>query len=226
MRRTAAEGADTKDRTRAEFLAIPMTLIGLGVVAILLLAGDAGLWAWLLVGVAGLIVIGIALWYAMHRERPSAAPAALPEPPDDGTRRLLVVADGVCASGQLRGAISGNGEGGRTAVHVVAPALGSRTARLTGDEQAYAEAEERLQGMLAMLDGLGVSTSGRVGSHDPLQALEDGLREFPARHVVFVIHEGLSENWLEHGVVDAARERYPVSIATVVVPGDAPSDAG
>jgi len=197
-----------------------MTLIVLGIVAVLLVAGSAGLWAWLLVGVIGLVVLGAVVWWVVRRPRATGAPASLPDVPDDGSHRLLVIADGVCPPGDLEAAISDGGQPRPTAVHVVAPALGSRTARLTGDEHAYADAAARLDAILAMLTPLGVDAGGRVGSHDPLQALEDGLREFPARHVLFIVHEGAEENWLEHGVVDAARERFSVSVSTVIVPGD------
>jgi hypothetical protein len=204
---------------RWEFLAIPMVLIGLGGIAIILLAGKAGLWAWLLLGAVGLVGLAIVAWFVMARPHPPAppVPGSLPEPPDDGTYRLLLIADGVCGTSDLEAAISDNGNAARTSVYVVAPALGSRTARMTGDEQAYVEAAARLDQTLANLAPLGVLSGGRVGSHDPLQALEDGFREFPAHRVLFVVHEDASENWLEHGVVEAARDRYPVPVTALVV---------
>ena len=41
--------------------------------------------------------------------------------------------------------------------------------------------------VLGALRELRVRASGRVGSHDPLQAADDGLREFRADEIVFAV---------------------------------------
>ena len=63
---------------------------------------------------------------------------------------------------------------------VIAPAIGSRreSARWTADEHAYQDAAAHLDATLRALGELEVDATGRVGSHDPLQAADDGLREF------------------------------------------------
>jgi hypothetical protein len=121
---------------------------------------------------------------------------------------VLLVVDGACTDADLR-PLAGTSS---VSVFVVAPALSSRVARWTGDEQAYTHAEEHLEAALGALHDLGYEARGHVGSHDPLQAADDGLREFAADEVVFVLAGGHEAGWLEDGVVDLARDRYPVPV--------------
>ena len=96
---------------------------------------------------------------------------------------------------------------------MVAPAVSSRVARLTGDEEAYAHAQEHVDATVRALTDLGYEARGHVGSHDPLQATDEGLREFPADEIVFVLRGGDKTQWLEHGVVEIGRRRYPVPVS-------------
>jgi hypothetical protein len=63
----------------------------------------------------------------------------------------------------------------------------------------------------------GQPTKTFVGAHDPLQAADDGLREFPADAIVFATHPDGRANWLEEGVVETARRRSSVPVSHVVV---------
>ena len=128
-----------------------------------------------------------------------------------------MIADDACAPDELGLAIAGLRLTGPAAVFVMAPAIGSRTARWTGDEHAYQEAAAHLEATLDALRELDLEADGRIGSHDPLQAADDGLREFAADEIVFAVHRGGEENWLERGVVDAARARYPVPVSEIAV---------
>ena len=58
---------------------------------------------------------------------------------------------------------------------------------------------------------------GEIGDGDPLQALEDALREFPADEIVVSTHPPGRSHWLEQGVVENARMRYDVPVTHVVV---------
>jgi hypothetical protein len=206
-----------------EFAAIPIVLVLLGLLAIVLFAADAGLWAWIGVGVVvlvALVVVALVTMARPHHPRAHASPsypAGAAAPIGDGVHRTLVIADDACAPGELGHAIAGLRKAGPAAVFVIAPALGSRTARWTGDEHAYREATAHLEATLAALRELDLEADGRVGSHDPLQAADDGLREFAADEIVFAVHRGGEENWLERGVVDAARARYPVPVSEIAV---------
>jgi hypothetical protein len=206
-----------------EFAAIPIVLVLLGVLAVVLLAADAGVWAWIIVGTVVLVaLVAFALLYMARPHHPPApATASLPTGAaahvDDGVHRTLVIADGACRPDELGRAIAGLRTEGAAEVFVIAPALGSRTARWTGDEHAYQDGVAHLEATLQALAELDVTAGGHVGSHDPLQAVEDGLREFPADEIVFASHPGGEANWLERGVVDAARARYPVPVIEIAV---------
>ncbi len=203
-----------------EFMAIPLVLVILGVLFVLFAAAHAGLWAWLLVGAIGLVVCALLVARVARNHRHPAvseAPPAL-SPSDDGsTHRVLVVAGGTGKPDALRTAIGEHANGKGVEAFVVAPALGSRLARWTGDQQDYDQATEHLDGTLRALEEIGVRARGRIGSKDPIQAADDGLREFPAHQVVLAVHSGDDQKWLEADAVDAARERYDVPVTLIVV---------
>ena len=101
---------------------------------------------------------------------------------------------------------------------LVCPALNSRVRTWTSDEDpARAEAQSRLDRSLERLAEAGVSARGAIGDGDPLQALEDALREFPADEIVVSTHPPGRSHWLEQGVVEQARLRYDVPVTHVVV---------
>ena len=95
-----------------------------------------------------------------------------------GPRKVLVVAldsDGVVPL-DLRGA----------AVLVVAPAFNSRLRHWLSDEDpARRRAAERLAATVDRLSRVGVRAEGRVGDADPMLAISDALRTFPADEIVF-----------------------------------------
>ena len=104
------------------------------------------------------------------------------------------------------------------AVLVVAPALNSRLRHYMSDsDRAHAAAEDRLAGCLLRLAAAGVLAHGYVGDADPLQAIDDALRLFPADEIVIGTHPEERSNWLAHGLVRRARVRYPLPIFHVVV---------
>jgi hypothetical protein len=203
-----------------EFAAVPITLVVLGLLFLVLWAFDAGLAAWIAVGAIGLAALIVVIVIAMRRPRSVVASGgagrfdgAAPHV-DDGVHRVLVVTHSACSAADLGDLAAANGA--TTSALVVAPALSSRLGRWTGDEGAYRQAEENLAATVQALNGAGIEASGHVGSHDPLQAADDGLREFPADEVVFVMHGDDEKNWLEQGVLDSARERYPVPVRELV----------
>ena len=206
-----------------EFGAIPIVVVLLGIIAVILWAANAGLWAWIAVGVVVLVALVVfALVYMSRPHRPARAaspslPAGAASHVDDGVHRCLVIVDDACRPDDLGQAIAGLRTVGPAEVLVIAPALASRTARWTGDEHAYRDASAHLDETLETLAALDVTASGHVGSHDPLQAVEDGLREFPADEIVFAVHPNGEANWLERGVVDDARARYPLPVSEIAV---------
>ena len=103
-------------------------------------------------------------------------------------------------------------------VLVVAPALNSRWRFFLADpDPAIARAEEVQQETVERLDEEGIDAAGDTGETDPLQALQDALVSYPADEIVLFTHPGGTQNWLEEGVVDAARERFGDRVRHMVV---------
>ena len=139
-----------------------------------------------------------------------------------GERRILVVANETVGGGPLRDRIRERSEGVRAEVLVVAPALNTPIRHWASDEDAArATAETRLEDSLERLRAGGVDARGEVGDSEPLQAIEDALRTFGADEIIISTHPEGRSQWLERGVVTAARERFAVPITHVVVDLDA-----
>jgi hypothetical protein len=209
-----------KSENKIEFAAIPIVAATLGILFVLFFAYDQGLWAWLVVGALGIVLAALVARSAARRNRhpsPLSAPSAVAAPAPDGVHRVLVVADESITSEEFRATITAHAGGRPIEAFVVAPALSSKLARWTGDEGAYRSAQEHLDATVAALSSAGITASGEIGSHDPLQAADDGLREFPANEIVFATHPEDTANWLEQGVVDDARSRYAIPVTHVVV---------
>jgi hypothetical protein len=138
---------------------------------------------------------------------------------DDGpSHRILVIANETVGGAELLSLLGTKAEGVDEEMLLVCPALNSRVRTWTSDEDpARAEAQERLDSCLARLAAAGVSARGEIGDGDPLQALEDALRVFPADEIVVSTHPPGRSHWLEQGVVEQARLRYDVPITHVVV---------
>jgi hypothetical protein len=209
----------TKQRSSAEFLAIPVVLVVLGVLFALMLAADIGPWAWVVVTTALVVVGAGVIATVVHRRRypaESDAPAtgqARLRPVSGDSYRVLVVADASLGASAFRNEIGPHSGGRPLEALVVAPALRSRLAHWTGDDASREDAETHLAETLDGLAAAGVSARGTVGADDPIQAADDALRTFGADEVVFVT--GDEDNWLEHGVVDRARERYDIPVTHV-----------
>ena len=207
-----------------EFAAIPLVVALLGFVGLLLLAVYAGPWAWILLVAFTLVAAGFLFWwYSKRHPHPSADDAPVVARVDDGVFRVLVVADESCSADALRDELAARSAGRPTRALVIAPSLSSRLDRLTGDEQAYQAAQDHLSATLDSLDRIGVEAEGHIGPHDPIQAADDGLREFPADFVVFATGPIDQANRLEKDLVEAAGNRYGVPVAHI---GADPADRG
>lgn len=210
-----------KSDNKIEFAAIPIVVVVLGFLFVLFLAYDLGLWAWLLVGALGILLAALVARSAGRRMRHPAIDAA-PEvsrvrATNDNVHRVLVIADESVTSDAFRSALATDAADVPLEAYVIAPALSSRLARWTSDEGAYRDAQARLDATIAALTGAGIAASGKIGPHDPLQAADDGMREFAAAEILFATHPEDSSNWLEEGVVDQARSRYEIPVAHLVV---------
>ncbi len=151
--------------------------------------------------------------------------------PVEDTWRILVVANETLEGEHLRHEIVRMSEGVAEDVFVVCPALNSHLRTWTSDEDGAREAAGmRLQATLEALESAGIAARGQIGDGDPVQALEDALRSFSADAIIISTHPVGSSNWLERGVVEAARARFDVPVthvigATTIVPLATPMTA-
>ena len=204
-----------KNPVRDEASAFQVVLLTLGGTALVVLAAWISTWLGVIVF---LVLCAAALWAIRGgmRQRPPQAHVVR----EDGqpVRRILVVANETVAGHELRDLIGRKAEGVREDVLLVCPALNSKLKTWTSDEDgARAAAQARLDTSLERLSHLGVQARGEIGDGDPLQAIEDALREFPADEIVVSTHPPGRSHWLELGVVENARMRYDVPVTHVVV---------
>ena len=169
------------------------------------------------------IATGVIVWWLFFRGDPKRPIQTAPaRHGGEGERLILVVANETVGGATLRERIRERSEGVRAEVLVVAPALNSPIRHWASDEDgARAVAEARLRESLSLLRAGGVSARGEVGDAEPLQAIEDALRTFGADEIIISTHPEGRSQWLERGVVSAARERFAVPITHVVVDLDA-----
>lgn len=206
-------------RTEAEAFSFVL-VVGVLFLAVALAAVFGG--AVVALAVFGALALGVAAGIYLRSEPKVREPAIWERRPADGRKRILVVANETVAGTELRYEVVRRAAGDAE-VLVVTPALNSRLRHWTSDEdRARGEAQARLDTSLAALRDAGVDARGQVGDDDPLQAIEDALRAFPADEIVLSTHPPGRSNWLEHGLVENARERWPCPITHVVVDLEAP----
>jgi GABA permease len=137
----------------------------------------------------------------------------------DGKFRLLVVANETVRGEALLDEIRERCRDRKCEILVVTPALPtSRAAHWASDtDEATELARQRMELSLIAIGELGLKAKGEIGDADPNMAIEDALRLFPADEIVISTHPPQRSRWLEHGVVDRAREQIDLPISHVVV---------
>jgi GABA permease len=132
--------------------------------------------------------------------------------------RLLVVSNETVEGDTLHELIVRRSALQPTQVIVVAPALNARLRDWVSDEDdARSAAEARLSRALSRLEHAGLRADGWVGDADPLRAIDDALRIFPADALIVATHPEPRSNWLSHGLVQRARAAFDVPITHLVV---------
>jgi hypothetical protein len=205
--------------TKVELAAIPIVAL-IGIIGVILaLAANAGVWAWILVGFAGLVLLFLVPWAYGRRNPHTAALAPVPAAaaPSAATYRVLVVADESCIDASFAGEIASHAAGRSVEALVVAPAIGSWLQRWTDDEGAHKDAQRHLDDTVSALARAGITARGETGANDPLQAADDGMREFAANEIVFVTKPRTNTDWVEKGVIETAKARYPVPVTHIAI---------
>jgi len=199
-------------RTEAEaFRFLVVAIVGAA-----LIVGASRINTWVGVGVAAVVVAGVSWWYW---RQPSPGPPPVKVRTDEhSAHRILVIANETVGGRVLIEELIRRAGGREAEILVVAPALNSQLRHWVSDEdQARAAAQERVQASVARLTETGLAVRGEVGDGEPLQAMEDALRTFGADEIVISTHPVGRSHWLEQGLVQKARERFPVPITHVIV---------
>jgi len=137
----------------------------------------------------------------------------------DGRYRVLVVANETVEGEALLDEIRGRCRGRRAEALILTPALvASRASHWASDvDEAIELARQRMELSLIALRAAGVKAKGEIGDSDPMVAIEDALRAFPADEIVISTHPPQRSRWLESGVVERARKEIDLPVAHVVV---------
>src|SRR6266516_4504264 len=212
-----------KNPLRSEAEAFQFLLGAAVYFGLIAIAGVLNTWAGLVVFI--LLSLGVLGWWLRARRVEAPRQSAPVHRGGPGERRILVVANETVGGGALREQIRQRSSGYRTEVLVVTPALNTPLKHWASDEdQARAQAQQRLEASLARLREVGIEARGEIGDGDPLQAIEDALRTFGADEVIISTNPEGRSHWLERGVVTNARERFAVPITHVVVDLEAERD--
>jgi hypothetical protein len=207
---------DGRHENRVEFSGALVALAVVAVIAVLLVGSWFSLLAALIVtAVLALTAIALLVAWSVRKSHPAGTEGPRVEHAIDGRHRILVVADATCAVSQLVEELRSRAGAPAVSVFVMAPALETRLGLLTDDQKAYDRSTARLEEMLEALARAGLPAQGEVGSSDPLQAAEDGLRQFPADQIVFITNPEGKSNWLEEDVVTIAESRFEQPVTHV-----------
>src|SRR3954471_244224 len=201
---------------RSEAAAYRFLFLTIGAAVAVLIAATQGGTVWALV-VLGVLLVAALVWGWRHRVASRPDDEIAIRHGADGDRLILVVANETVGGDRLLAEIRARSEGCREHVLVLCPALNSALRHWVSDEDgARVAAYTRLDASLERLTAAGVDARGEIGDADPLQAIEDALRTFGADEIIISTHPPERSNWLERGVVEHARERFPVPITHVI----------
>jgi hypothetical protein len=170
--------------------------------------------------VAGGVAVGLLVGlFVLKRDEPKEKMFLGRRVGDGDPRRILVLANETLGGQALRREITHRMAGEDTEVFVMCPALNvSKIKHWVSDEdEARRQAQERLDDVLARLQREGIPVKGDIGDADPIQAMEDALRLFPAQEAIISTHPPGRSNWLERDVIERARERFALPVSHVVV---------
>ncbi len=89
-------------------------------------------------------------------------------------------------------------------------------ARPATDEEATAQAQQRLALMLAGLAGLGAPVEGELGSSSPLQAMEKVLAGRQFDEIIVATLPRRVSRWLRAGLPHQAGRRFGLPVTTII----------
>jgi len=133
-------------------------------------------------------------------------------------KRLLVVATAPVEDTVLRDRVREHA-GPDAEVRVVAPAsdLSPLEWLATDEDEARDEAIDIARSAERAVQSEAGRVETEVGDSDPVQAIEDALRQFPADELIVVTRTGDKAGWLEKDSAEEASERFGVPVTHLVV---------
>ena len=85
------------------------------------------------------------------------------------------------------------------------------------DDEAAAQARQRLKQMLGNLEALDLPVEGHLGSSDPLEAMEKVLADHQFDEIIVATLPRRVSRWLEAGLPQKAERRFGVPVTTIVM---------
>jgi nucleotide-binding universal stress UspA family protein len=133
-------------------------------------------------------------------------------------KRLLVVATAPVDEEVLRARVREHA-GPDAEVRVVAPAsdLSPLEWLATDEDEARGEAADIARSAERAVRPEAGRVETEVGDSDPVQAIEDALRQFPADEIIVATRPGDAAGWLEKDSAEEASERFGVPVTHLVV---------
>jgi hypothetical protein len=137
---------------------------------------------------------------------------------DVSAKRLLVVTTVPVDGAVLRDRVHEHAGAGAE-VRIVAPAsdLSPLQWLATDEDAAREEAAEIAKEAERAVRPEARVVETEVGDTDPVQAIEDALRQFPAEEVLVVTRPGDEAGWLEEDAAAEASERFGVPVTHLVL---------
>lgn len=147
--------------------------------------------------------------------------AGLPSSAGSSVRRVLVVANQTATSPGLIAQLRERSACGPLHLHLVVPALNGRLRHWLSDtDGAVSAARRRAEDARAAFSAHGLMVDVEIGDSVPLLAIDDALAYFDADEIVISTLPPSRSHWLEHKVIERARERFGVPIRHVVASED------
>ena len=89
-------------------------------------------------------------------------------------------------------------------------------ARPATDEEATAQARQRLSGMLAALAAMGAPAGGDLGSSSPLEAAEKALAGHRFDEIIVATLPRRVSRWLRSDLPHQAKRRFGLPVTTII----------
>jgi hypothetical protein len=132
--------------------------------------------------------------------------------------KLLVIASEPITADHLRDAI-GSDATDDAEVMVIAPALHKSALRfwLSDADDAIARAQAVQQDSVDELEAAGITASGDTGESEPLAAIADTLKGFPAERIALFIHPAPDQSYRENISAAEITERFGIPVTVTEI---------